>query len=205
MRQFWLFALILMLSACASAPSIPETTYHRLPRAADAIKLGQASTLPIVVQRLEADGLHADQALLYALDAHGHRLRAYHYHLWVDPPGYLLQRRLIQRLRAAGAAERITDQLPTRLPALWLSGRIEAFERVPTADGGWQGSVSLRLRLNARDGGLPLIDSEYSAQVEADDGSLSASVAALSQALDQVVGEFLAELEPALARAAGDP
>ena len=205
MRLFALILLTSLLSACASAPSIPETTYHRLPRASDVAKLSQASTLPIVVQRLEADGLHADQALLYALDPNGHRLRGYHYHLWVDPPGYLLQRRLIQRLRAAGAAERITDQLPTRLPALWLSGRIEAFERVPTADGGWQGSVSLRLRLDARDGGLPLIDSEYSAQVEASDSSLTASVAALSQALDQVVVEFLAELEPALARAASAP
>ena len=202
MRLLLPIVLVMLLSACASAPSIPETTYHRLPRASEVPRLSQPSTVPIVVQRLEADGLHADQALLYALDPNGHRLRGYHYHLWVDPPGYLLQRRLIQRLRAASAAERVTDQLPTRLQALWLAGRIEAFERVPTANGGWQGSVSLRLRLNARDGGLPLIDSEYSAQVEADDGSLSASVAALSQALDQVVAKFLGELEPALARAA---
>ncbi len=136
-----LASALLLLGACASAPGIPETTWHRLPAAAAPARLGTPSALPIVVQRLEADGLHADQALLYALDPNGQRLRAYHYHLWVDPPGYLLQRRLIARLYAAGAAARVTDQLSTRLPAVWVTGRIERFERVPRAGGGYEAHV----------------------------------------------------------------
>jgi|GEM_PF-476495 ABC-type uncharacterized transport system auxiliary subunit len=200
LQQALLLALLMLLGACASAPRIPETTYHRLPRPAPVAALAQPSPLPIVVQRLQADGLHADQALLYALDSDSHQLRAYHYNLWVDPPGYLLQRRLIGRLRAAQAAERVTDVMPPRLPALWLSGRIEQFERVPRAGGGWDGRLTLHLRLDPRDGRAALMDAEYSATVAAEDDSLGGSVTALGSALDQVVAAFLRELPTALAQ-----
>lgn len=197
-----LLALLLVLIGCAAAPGIPETTYHRLPQPAPVPKLAQPSPLPIVVERLQADGLHADQALLYAMDPYGHRLRAYHYNLWVDPPGYLLQRRLIGRLRSAGAAETVTDAAPLRVRALHLSGRIIRFERVPRIGGGWDARLRLRLRLDARNGELPLLEETYRARVEAGDDSLASSVQALSQALDRVIAEFLRDLEPRLAELA---
>lgn len=197
-----LFVLALMLlSACASAPGIPETTWHRLPAASAAHPFSRPSNVPIVVQRFEADGLHADQALLYALDSDGQRLRAYHYNLWVDPPGYLLQRRLVARLRAANAAERVTDQLPARQPALWISGRIEQFERVPRANGGYEAQVTLRLRVNARDGRQPLVESDYSATVAAGDDTLVASVLALGRATDEALDALLRDMDAALAEA----
>jgi cholesterol transport system auxiliary component len=197
-----LLALLLAASAlvgCASAPGIPETTYHRLPPPAAVAALAQSAHLQIVVERLQADGLHADQSLLYALDSKGHRLRAYHYNLWAVPPGYLLQRRLIGRLRAAGASPRVTDHAPLRVQSLWLGGRILAFERVPRDGGGWDARVALQLRLDRRDGGLPLLEKTYRARVEAADDSLSASVAALSTAVDRVIAELLVELAPLLA------
>jgi cholesterol transport system auxiliary component len=197
-----LASALLLLGACASAPGIPETTWHRLPAAAAPVRLGTPSALPIVVQRLEADGLHADQALLYALDPSGQRLRAYHYHLWVDPPGYLLQRRLIARLYAAGAAGRVTDQLSTRLPAVWVTGRIERFERVPRAGGGYEAHVGLRLRVSRRDAAEPLVEKEYTATAAAADDSLAASVQALGAATDQAFDGFLRDVGAALAEAA---
>ncbi|MFN7783578.1 MAG: ABC-type transport auxiliary lipoprotein family protein [Lysobacterales bacterium] len=197
-----LASALLLLGACASAPGIPETTWHRLPAAAAPARLGTPSALPIVVQRLEADGLHADQALLYALDPNGQRLRAYHYHLWVDPPGYLLQRRLIARLYAAGAAGRVTDQLSTRLPAVWVTGRIERFERVPRAGGGYEAHVGLRLRVSRRDAAEPLVEKEYTATAAAADDSLAASVQALGAATDQAFDSFLRDVGAALVEAA---
>jgi ABC-type uncharacterized transport system auxiliary subunit len=191
--------LALLLGACASAPGIPETTWHRLPPPAEVQQLPRAASLPIVVQRLQADGLHSDQALLYAIDTAGHRLRAYHYNLWVEPPGYLLQRRLIGRLRAAGAADTVTDTLPVRSPALWVSGQIHAFERVPRAEGGYEGRVELRLRVEDRATGLPVLDREYQATVAVGEDSLPVSVQALSTALDQVIAEFLDDLGAHLA------
>lgn len=202
LRALLLAGAVALLTACATPPGIPETTWHRLPAASAPAKLNTPSALPIVVQRMEADGLHADQALLYALDPSGDRLRAYHYNLWVDPPGYLLQRRMVQRLRAAGAAERVTDHLPGRPAALWVSGRIERFERVPRAGGGFEAQVSLRLRVSSRDGRLPLVDGEYAASSAAGDDSLAASVAALGVATDQALDRFLGDLERALQEAA---
>jgi len=202
LRALLLAGAVALLAACATPPGIPETTWHRLPAASAPAALGTSSAVPIVVQRMEADGLHADQALLYALDPSGDRLRAYHYHLWVDPPGYLLQRRMVQRLRAAGAAERVTDHLPGRPAALWISGRIESFERVPRANGGFEAQVSLRLRVSSRDGRLPLVDGEYGSRAEAADDSLAASVAALGAATDAALDRFLGDLERALQEAA---
>ncbi|SDD34083.1 ABC-type transport auxiliary lipoprotein family protein [Aquimonas voraii] len=190
--------LVAALTGCASAPGIPETTWHRLPASERAAAFTQVSALPLVVQRLEADGLHADQALLYALDPQGQRLRAYHYNLWVDPPGYLLQRRLIQQLQAAGAADRVTDQLPAGQRGLWIGGRIERFERAPTEDAGYEARVTFRLRANPRDGRLPLVEGVYAAAVRAENDSLAASVMALGQATDQALGHFLRDLDAAL-------
>ncbi|MBE5315601.1 MAG: membrane integrity-associated transporter subunit PqiC [Xanthomonadales bacterium] len=200
-RAALLASLLTLLGACASAPGIPETTWHRLPAASASVPLTDTSELPIVVQQLEADGLHADQALLYALDASGQRLRAYHYNLWVDPPGYLLQRRTIARLRAAGASARVTDQLSSREPALWVSGRIERFERVPRAGGGYEAQVGLRLRVARHDGGEPLVEREYAATVAASDDRLATSVQALGAATDQALDAFLIDLGRALAEA----
>ncbi len=201
LRGLTVTLIALLLSACAAAPGIPETTWHRLPPASKPSTLSAPSALPIVVQRLEADGLHADAALLYALDPSGQRLRAYHYHFWVDPPGYLLQRRLVSQLRAAGASERVTDQLPGRHPALWISGRIERFERVPRVDGGFEAQVGLRLRVTARGGQLPLVDGEYSARRTATDETLATSVAALGAATDAALDTFLRDLDRALQEA----
>lgn len=201
LRAPLLASALMLLGACASAPGIPETTWHRLPPASATMPLTGTSELPIVVQQLEADGLHADQALLYALDASGQRLRAYHYNLWVDPPGYLLQRRTIARLRAAGASPRVTDQLSSREPALWVSGRIERFERVPRADGGYEAQVGLRLRVARYDGGEPLVEREYAATVAASDDRLATSVQALGAATDQALDAFLIDLGHALAEA----
>ena len=79
--------LLLLLAGCASSPGIPETTYYRLPEpAAVAAAPAPLFAQPLVVETFQADGLHSDQALLYALDEGGTQLRGYHYQLWVDPP-----------------------------------------------------------------------------------------------------------------------
>ena len=111
--------LALLLAGCAGGPAIPDTTYYRLGQ----LPLVQAwqqplTTQPMVVSTFVADGVHSDQALLYALDDEGMRLRAYHYQLWVDPPTRMLQRRLIATLRRAGVSPLVVDNLPrAREPA----------------------------------------------------------------------------------------
>jgi len=183
------------LVGCASAPSTPETTYFRLPpRAAVTPLEAPLFADPLSVDTLLADGLYSDQALLYSLDPEAARVRAYHYQLWLDPPVRMLQRRLIATLRARQVAPMVADRLPTHIRQVRVSGRIERFERVQRATG-WVSVVSLVLRVDGPDGGLPLLLREYRAEVAASGASVRDSVAATGVALDQISADFLRDLQ----------
>jgi cholesterol transport system auxiliary component len=193
-------ALALLLSACASAPGIPETTYYRLPPLTPVEAHAEPlSPLPIAVDTFSADGLYSDQALIYALDADANRLRSYHYQMWIDPPGYLLQRRLIDYLRAQNLARLVTDSLPSQLESLRVRGRILRLERVPNGGDGWRVGVSLLLRADIRDGGPPLIVRRYATEEAASGPLMGDSVRAMGTAIDRMYADFARDLGAALA------
>jgi ABC-type uncharacterized transport system auxiliary subunit len=101
----------LLLGAC-STPTVPDQTWYRLPPPPAVEKAAASLGLPIAVAGFSADGIYADQALVYALDPGARQVRQYHYQLWVDPPGRMLQRRLVVRLRQAGLSDTVSDELP---------------------------------------------------------------------------------------------
>lgn len=184
---------LLALAGCG-APTVPDFTYFRLPppqspERAETPLFHRA----IVVDAFGADGLYADQALIYALDPDAQQLRQYHYQLWTDPPTRILQRRLIARLRAMNAADEVTDELPASHAAIRISGIILRFDRVPTAAGGWTAVVALKLRAAAPDG-TPFVDDYYRAEQAADGADLKATVAAYGAALDTIFAQFDADL-----------
>src|SRR5690606_7429893 len=150
---------------------------------------------PVVVETFLADGLHSDQALLYALDADATRLRAYHYQLWVDPPVRMLQRRLVRVLRRADVAPLVLDRIGASQSAVRVHGRIERFERVPAGEG-WIASVALGLRVD--DGSeRPLLVRRYREDVPAAGPGVADSVRAFGEALDRIHAAFIADLETA--------
>ena len=195
--------LVLLLTGCAGGPAIPDTTYYRLGplpvvQAWDAPLTAQ----PVVVPTFVADGVHSDQALLYALDDDGMRLRAYHYQLWVDPPTRMLQRRLLATLRRAGVSPLVVDNLPQARKPTQVSGRIIALERVPAGDG-WTVHVALGLRyqpsivepLSAdrdEEHGLVRV---YRETRNVPDGSVAASARLMGDAVDTIFERFLADLQ----------
>lgn len=184
----------LLLAACATVPGMPETTYYRLPPPVATTALAEAPVdLPIVVEVLGADGLYTDQALIYAMDADASRLRTYHYQLWIDPPSRLLQRHLIENLRLAGVSRVVTDQLPTRMEALRIVGRITRLERVHSANG-WEAVAALVLRAEPSTGGRPWVIGEYQHRIAADGDTVADSVRALGQAVDRIGADFIADL-----------
>lgn len=194
--------LAALLAGCAGVPSAPETTWYRLPEPVPRERLDAPLVeLPIVVETFTADGLYSDQALIYTLDAQADRLRAYHYQLWIDPPVRLLQRRLVADLRASGIARVVTDRLPTRLEVLRVHGRIARLDRVRT-DTGWEVAVNLVLRAEPPGGGRPWVIGEYHRQLPAAGDRVADSVRAYGQALDQIHGEFIADLAERARRAA---
>lgn len=192
-------AAAMLLSACASGPGIPETTYFRLPPRADAAPLpAPLFDTPVVVETFLADGLHSDQALLYALDPEGGQLRAYHYQLWVDPPVRMLQRRLMNTLRRVQAAPLVVDRLPPQTAAVRVSGRIERFERIPAGDG-WRVSVALGMRADAAGREGPLLVRRYREDVAVSGNTVADSVQAIGAALDRIFAAFVADLANAVA------
>lgn len=194
MKRRWIaLSAVFALVAC-SAPTVPDFTYYRLPRPQPL----EAATAPLfrqalVVEVFGADGVYADQALIYALDPGAQELRQYHYQMWTDPPTRILQRRLIELLRNAGAAARVTDELPASADAVRIRGIILRLDRVPVAGGGYRAVVGLRLRADAHDG-RTLVDEYYRGEQPATGAGLAATVDAFGAALDDLFAKFYADL-----------
>jgi ABC-type uncharacterized transport system auxiliary subunit len=188
-----ILSTLLGLAAC-SAPVVPDFNYFRLPRPQPVEPLAAPLFAdPLVVDAFGADGLYADQSLIYAVDPGAQQVRQYHYQLWTDPPVRMLQRRLIAMLREARVSSQVTDELPASHPAIRIRGVILRFDRVPTTDGRWNAVVALKLRADARDG-TPFVDDYYRAEQAAADASMNATVAAYGSALDSIFAQFQADL-----------
>jgi cholesterol transport system auxiliary component len=197
LRWAAIVALALSLAACGSQP-VPDVAYYVLPPARDVVARDTpAFATPVLVDVFLADGLHAEQAILYSTKP-GSSIKAYHYQLWNDPPTRLVQRRLIKRLRDAAVSPLVTDRIPGGLSLLHINGYINRFERINTGTT-WAAVVDIELRVDSGDDQLPLLLKTYAAQVDADSDSMQGTVRAFTHALDQVLAEFtedLATLQP---------
>ena len=198
MKRRW-FALIasfliaaIALTGCG-VPAVPDFTYFRLPRP-QPLEVAPAPLFgDVVVDVFGADGMYADQALVYAIDPEAQQLRQYHYQLWTDPPTRVLQRRLIEQLRNTKIAGQVTDELPASHPAVRISGVILRFDRAPNGSGGFTATVALKLRADDASG-TPMIDDYYRAELPTGSNDLKATVDAYGAALDQVFAQFYADL-----------
>jgi ABC-type uncharacterized transport system auxiliary subunit len=185
-------AVTLVLAGC-SVPEIPDVTYFRLPAATPFAHADKPlSLLPIEVDTFNAEGVYAEQALIYALDANGGALRTYHYQLWSDPPTHALQARLVAALRASGIAELVTDRLPASTSALRIHGTIRRFERISDGNS-FKAVVVLEIRVE-QDEGEPVFEQEFRAEETAADGTLNSTVAAFGAAVDKVFAAFYRSL-----------
>ncbi|MEP6940234.1 MAG: ABC-type transport auxiliary lipoprotein family protein [Rudaea sp.] len=187
-----LLATLLPLAAC-SPPSVPDVTYYRLPPAAAREPAAKPiSVLPIEVETFRAEGLYAEQAVLYATTPDAGALRAYHYQLWTDPPSRALQERLTIRLRESGISPLVSDHLPASVPALRVQGRILRYERVKLETGGAKASVAFEMRVE-QGSGEPLLEQRYASEQAAADDSMAATVTAFAAAVDASLAKFEAD------------
>lgn len=191
-RGFLLTLALTALAACSVDP-VPDVTYFRLPVPLALAHAGTPlSALPIEVETFRAEGIYAEQALIYATTPQADALRAFHYQLWSVPPSRALQARLTGMLRDSGIAPLVTERLPASTLALRVHGRIVRFERVPR-DGGFAVVVVLELRVD-QDQGEPLLERSYRAEVAAADAGMTASVNAYGRAIDKDFAAFYADL-----------
>lgn len=179
---------------CAGSPPPPDS-FHRLvvpPPAASGARL------PGVV---EVDRLQASDALrgrpLARSDAEGRRLRLADYDYWVDAPTSLLQRALVEHLRAGGVADEVVTP-EQRAEADWfVSGRIDRFEWVA----GGAAAVRVELSLRGRGDRAPRVHGTYDLTRRAASDDATAAAAALGEATGAAFDAFLRDV----ARAATSP
>lgn len=191
--RFVAFVVVASALVACSPATVPDITYLRLPNAAPPQRVAkQLSMLPIEVETFRAEGLYAEQALIYATTPAAGALRAYHYQLWSDPPSRALQSRLTKRLRDAGIAPLVTDRLPANVSALRIQGRIVRYERI--AHGAALGAVvGFEMRVE-QDSGEPLLEQSYTGEADAADDSIEATVQAFASAIDSAFAKFQSDL-----------
>jgi cholesterol transport system auxiliary component len=139
--------LALTLCACATDP-LPDYRYYRLA----APKAQPALATPVFVGALEiegfrADGVFGERPIVYGFADEPQKLSQYHFQLWSDPPGAIIQRRFIDVLSSMKVATRVTARAAPREQPTKLVGLIERLERVKHADV-WHVAVKLRLRID---------------------------------------------------------
>ena len=185
-------SFLLVLSACSS-PSVPDVTYFRLPPPTALPHADKPLTsLPIEVNVFRAEGIYAEEALIYSTDPQATQLRAYHYQLWSDPPSRGLQDRLTKMLRQSGISALVTDSLPASTQALRVQGRITHYERVQNASG-YEVRVAFDMRVE-QDNGEPVLEQTYTADANAADATIGATVQAFGVAVDQAFTKFYGDL-----------
>jgi cholesterol transport system auxiliary component len=188
-----LFLLCTLLLTACSPPAVPDVTYFRMPAPAPLPHADKAlSALPIEVEVFSAEGIYAEQGLIYSTSPEGGSLRTYHYHLWSDPPTRHLQTRLTQELRDSGISTLVTDRLPASDQALRIRGRIVRYERIERGDKAYDVQVAFEMRVE-QDSGEPLIEQTYAAQTSAADATMAATVRAFSSAVDEAFAKFYAD------------
>ena len=120
---------------------------------------------PLVVENFRADGVHGERPILYANDTDSVKVSQYHYQLWNDPPPMMVQRRLQELLQAARVADYVSDRLSARVPGYHLTGVVYRFERVLVAGRPTEAVFGVRLRLQAAEAAMPLIERNYLVRV----------------------------------------
>lgn len=186
---------LLLLVGCGTEP-VPQDSFYRLEIDDPARRYGTPLIDGTVeVERFSADGVIAQRAMVY--NEGGPALRQYNYHYWAEAPTLMLQDAFIQGLRTAKAAERVVTANLRVLPDYRLVGRVK---RLQHDVGAQPPRVRMALELsvvNARDGGLILLET-YETTRTARDGSVAAAVTTFRNALTEVTGRFLDDLADAV-------
>lgn len=164
---------VLLLAGCAAAPPAPVDRFYRL-NATPVTGKGSG----VVVNPLRADSLYAERYLAYSEDSGARQLRQYHYHLWLYPPGQLVQDFLVGSLGAASNGDRQAAQ---------VDGRVLRFDRVVN---GKDSRAVVAVELQLTRAGKVVLNKTYRAEQAATDSSIGAHVLATEQALAGIAAEF---------------
>ena len=179
--------VLLSLSGCGTTVPLPDYRYYRPKESEIPAPLAQAAIDGVLqIDGFRADGVFGQPPTPYTSQSHPQNLLQYHYHLWTDPPGAILQRRFIDVLAAMKVASSVTARASVRSESYKLSGFIERLERVKGLSGNWTVVVKLRIRVESPRGKLPLLEQTYERNSAADSDSVSESIGLIGSAVDDI-------------------
>ncbi len=196
-RPLTTLTLVALLSACATDP-LPDYRYYRpAPSASVAALSSPLLDRALEIEVLRADGMLGERPIAYTLAEEPGKLSQYHYQLWTDPPGSILQRRLVDLFANYRIAPLVTPRASPRAEPYQLIGTIEQLERIKFSDERYEVAVALRLRLEAHRGQAPMIEKVYRKQLPVSSREINATVDAFGVAVDQIAADLLADLQKA--------
>lgn len=157
-----------------------------------------ATTLPapalkgtLEVERLRADALTRERAILRVPSADSLQVTPYTYRLWIDTPTVMLQRSLAEYLRLAGVADRVVLPEMNVDENYELSGWIERLVHVRDED---RVIAELEFSLiNARGTSQPLRRS-YRVEVATGGSDMDEVVAAFNAAIGEIFERLVADI-----------
>jgi len=196
-----LFATLLV--GCSAPAPLPDFRYYRLapPTSVSAMET-PALSAPIVVNGVQADGVHGERPILYSTDPDSLRISQYHYQIWNDPPPAMVQRRALHLFDKRAIAPLVTNRLDPRIKAYRVSIRLNRFEIIRVDGSNREVVVGLRIRADYDGIRLPLMEQQYTVRRPAQGTSLVDGTAELSVAVDEILIGFADALAKAVSEQA---
>jgi ABC-type uncharacterized transport system auxiliary subunit len=185
--------VVAALAACAQ-PLVPRDHFYRLnavgqvPAFRDPPLVGTVTVSP-----LRADGLVSQRPVLFSHRDEPLELRQYNYHYWVEPPPILLQRQLIDHLRAANVATTVASPDLRGAAGCRVLGSVRRFERIVGPEPS-RIAVELDLILVRAGDAAELLSTTLRADMQAGDERMESVILAFDAAVTRLFNQFVAEL-----------
>jgi cholesterol transport system auxiliary component len=188
-RAFLAGSVVTALAACSSAP-VPIDTYYRLePVSAAGVTASLKGT--VEVAPLRGEGVVNGRALLYRKSPT--ELQQYSYHFWADTPATMLQRNLVDLLRATKTFDTVVTPDMRLDRAYEIIGTVRKLENDQTGDGS-RAVIEIELGVRKVAGNVVMLLKVYSAEAPVSGSGMPAVITALSAAQAQIFNQFLADV-----------
>lgn len=194
-RQILLAVLALALAGCASGPDIQ---YYQLDIDDTAMARADApSDVVFSVEAMIGDSAYEDPRIVYRKSPY--RLDYYHYHRWTAPPGVMVSDFLREAYEESGYFASVVAGFSPDA-AVFLSGRIIAFEEVDVEKREWKARIKIHLFLREARNGQVIWSRTIEQETPVDELTPEGVAAAMSTAVTQIV----ADTAPEFAKIAAD-
>lgn len=192
MRLSGLVIMVLLLGGCSGAPPVPTDHFYRLILPETGIGQAQLTDEIVYIDRILAEGLYNERALLHTGESGNNELQQYHYHFWITSPPKLVEMNLVKYLRSANISPLLVTEAGSG-ELITVSGKLHAFERVFTGDNS-QANIVIEFTVTRKDEDVPLLIKEYQIVEPVDGDKLASVVEAYNRGLFGIFNEFHTDL-----------